>query len=83
MIGKVKIWLVRQGYGFIIAEDGREVFAHHSDILGDDDYKSLRNGSLVEFELEDTPRGLKAVNIKQVTLDCFTDKGVVQGGKFN
>ena len=35
MKGKVKMFNKEKGYGFIRAEDGKDVFFHHSSILMD------------------------------------------------
>jgi CspA family cold shock protein len=61
--GTVKRWLDR-GYGFIDV-DGQEddVFVHNSGLIGAEE---LREGQKVEFELEDSPKGPRAVNVKIV-----------------
>jgi CspA family cold shock protein len=59
--GTVKRWLSMRGYGFITAEDGRDVFVHNSEIQGKN---SLKEGEKVEFEVIDTGRGPKAVKVK-------------------
>lgn len=62
--GTVIRWLDRRGYGFIEPENGGEdVFVHHSEIEGVYD---LRKGQKVEFEVERTPKGPRAVNVKIV-----------------
>ncbi len=63
--GTVKRWMTRGGYGFIAPESGGEdVFVHNSDIQG---RSSLREGEKVEFEIQSTYRGPKAVNVKLVS----------------
>lgn len=61
--GTVKRWLDR-GYGFI-GVDGNDddVFVHNSGLIG---AFELREGQKVEFELEDSPKGPRAVNVKVV-----------------
>jgi len=59
--GTVKRWLSMRGYGFITAEDGRDIFVHNSEIQGQN---SLKEGEKVEFEVIDTGRGPKAVKVK-------------------
>ncbi|MEM2935906.1 MAG: cold shock domain-containing protein [Candidatus Bathyarchaeia archaeon] len=59
--GTVKRWLSMRGYGFITAEDGRDVFVHNSEIQGKN---SLKEGEKVEFEVIDTGRGPKAIKVK-------------------
>ncbi|MFH8440189.1 cold-shock protein [Streptomyces sp. NPDC018026] len=52
-----------RGYGFIAPEDGGEdVFLHVNDLLVPEEY--VRSGVVVEFEVEEGERGLKASNIR-------------------
>lgn len=63
--GKVKWFNDRKGYGFISREDGSgDVFAHFSDIQSDG-FKTLKEGEIVEFEVSNSDKGPKAVNIKR------------------
>jgi CspA family cold shock protein len=60
--GEVKRWLDRKGYGFIEVEDQEEdVFVHFSELKGT---YSLMRGQKVEFELESSYKGPRAVNVK-------------------
>ncbi len=54
----------RSGYGFITTEDGKDVFVHNSAIQGK---SSLKEGEKVEFEITETPRGPKALNVKSIS----------------
>ena len=49
-IGTVKWFSDQKGYGFIVQEDGTDIFVHHSNInmIG---YKSLNEGDRVTFEI--------------------------------
>ena len=52
-------------YGFITPETGQgDVFCHFSAIEGDEEFKSLREGQVVEFELESGPKGLYASSVR-------------------
>ena len=64
MKGKVKWFSEKKGYGFIKCEDGREIFVHYKKITGEG-YKTLLEEQSVEFVIEETPRGLIAVNVEQ------------------
>jgi len=60
--GTVKWFNNSKGYGFITAEDGTDVFVHHSDIQGEG-FKSLDEGDAVEFDITEGPKGPKAANV--------------------
>lgn len=65
--GKVKWFSVDKGYGFIEPVDGtKDVFVHRNSItsLGYDE--GLRDGEQVEFEVEETPKGLSAQNVRRL-----------------
>ncbi|MFQ5692636.1 MAG: cold-shock protein [Nitrospinota bacterium] len=60
--GVVKWFNESKGFGFISQEDGPDVFVHHTAILGEG-FRTLAEGESVEFEVEEGPKGLKAVNV--------------------
>jgi CspA family cold shock protein len=60
--GTVKWFNVSKGYGFITQEDGTDIFAHYSEISGEG-YKSLAEGENVNFDVQESEKGLKASNI--------------------
>lgn len=63
--GTVKRWLGLRGYGFIDV-DGRDkdIFVHTSDVKG---RYGLSEGERVEFEIIETYKGPKAINVKPVS----------------
>lgn len=63
--GKVKWFSNQKGYGFITPENGKDVFVHHTAILGDG-YKTLQEGQEVEFEIVQGPKGEQASNVTKV-----------------
>ncbi|MBU0667115.1 MAG: cold shock domain-containing protein [Nanoarchaeota archaeon] len=63
MNGTVKFFNEMKGFGFIAAEDGKEVFVHQSS-LGDG--VTLHENDEVTFDVENGDRGPKAVNVKRV-----------------
>ena len=65
MTGTVKWFDSKKGYGFIIAENGKEVFVHFSGILSEG-FKSLNEGQKVEFERGNGTKGEQAVNVKVI-----------------
>ena len=60
--GTVKWFNEAKGYGFIQRSNGSDVFVHFSAIQGDG-YRTLEEGAEVEFELEEGPKGPKALNV--------------------
>ena len=68
-IGKVKWFNNAKGYGFVLPEEGGEdLFVHYSAIEMDG-YKTLKAGQDVQFDIEEGPKGLHAVNIQDVEQD--------------
>jgi CspA family cold shock protein len=62
MNGTVKWFNGEKGFGFITGEDGKDVFAHFSQI-NSDGYKSLDEGQKVSFDVVEGPKGPQAENI--------------------
>lgn len=64
----VKWFDAKKGYGFIYhPEDGDDVFVHYSNIETDDDFKTLKADQTVQFELNDGPKGLHALEVQPKT----------------
>jgi CspA family cold shock protein len=63
--GTVKWFNESKGFGFISRDNGDDVFVHYSSISGNG-FKSLLEGDSVSFEIEDGPKGPKAVNVVKV-----------------
>lgn len=62
--GIVKWFNSAKGYGFICPDGGgQDVFAHFSSIVMDG-YKSLKAAQGVNFEIQEGPKGLHAVEIR-------------------
>lgn len=62
IVGTVKWFNADKGYGFITQPDGDDVFCHYSAIEMPG-FKTLREAQEVEFEIEESPKGLQAVNV--------------------
>lgn len=62
--GTVKWFSDQKGFGFISPEDGGDdLFIHHSNIDGDG-YKSLEEGSQVEYEPGQGKKGPEATKVR-------------------
>jgi CspA family cold shock protein len=63
--GTVKWFNDQKGYGFITADDGKDVFVHHSGIEASG-FKSLQEGDRVSFEIEQGAKGPAAAKVKKL-----------------
>jgi len=61
--GTVKWFNNKRGWGFIVKEDGDDIFVHYSAIKGDG-FKSLTEGQLVKFEIEESSNGPAAAEVE-------------------
>lgn len=61
-VGRVKWFNEAKGYGFVVAEDGVDVFVHYSVIKGQG-FKTLKEGQEVVFEVVETPKGRQATSV--------------------
>ncbi|HYR62930.1 MAG TPA: cold-shock protein [Actinomycetota bacterium] len=65
MRGTVKWFSDEKGFGFISQDGGEDLFVHHTGILGTG-FKSLSENQIVEFEVNQGPKGLQATNVRPV-----------------
>ena len=64
--GTVKWFSSDKGYGFIKPQDGStDVFVHRNNVDGLDWEDSLRDGESVEFDTEQTPKGVSAIKVRR------------------
>ena len=64
--GTVRRIIRERGFGFISAEDGREIFFHRSE-LQDVEFDELEEGSHLEFSVTKGDKGPHAVGIKKIS----------------
>ena len=65
MRGTVKFFDKQKGWGFITSDEGTDYFVHFSGINGSG-FRSLESDDIVEFDLKETERGWKAVNVESI-----------------
>ena len=63
MNGKIKWYNARKGFGFVESEEGKDIFIHRSAVPAG---VFLNEGDKIEFETEETDKGVKAINIKKL-----------------
>ena len=63
--GTVKWFNEGKGFGFIAQENGPDVFAHYSSIVGNG-FKTLHEGQQVEFSISQGKKGPQADNIQPI-----------------
>jgi CspA family cold shock protein len=60
--GTVKFYNRTKRFGFIQQDEGEDVFVHESGIIGE----PISDNDRVEFDVEEGPKGLRAVNVKKI-----------------
>lgn len=64
--GIIKWFDNKKGFGFIAQDEGgQDVFVHFSSIAGEG-FKTLEEGDRVEFEVNQSDKGLKASNVSKL-----------------
>jgi cold shock protein len=64
--GKVKWFNREKGYGFILTDDGREVFVHRTALRTGGKTQTLKEGEPVSFDISEGDKGPKASNVVKV-----------------
>jgi CspA family cold shock protein len=60
--GTVKFFNNFKGFGFITPETGeKDVFVHKNDLIDE-----INEGDKVSYDVEETPKGMNAINVKVV-----------------
>jgi CspA family cold shock protein len=64
--GTVKWFNESKGYGFITADEGKDVFVHFSAIQGEG-FKTLNEGQKVSFDVVNGEKGPQAANVVKLS----------------
>ena len=64
--GIVKWFNQEKGYGFISANDGQDIFVHHSQIKDKGPDKDLKEGENVSFSIGEGQKGPMAINVQKM-----------------
>ncbi|MGG7164872.1 cold-shock protein [Clostridium ihumii] len=64
--GVIKWFDNSKGYGFISANNGNDVFVHHSQVKEKGDDKDLHEGEQVSFDIRDEAKGPMAINVQKL-----------------
>ena len=62
--GQVKWFDPKKGYGFIVGPQEQDVFVHYRQITGDD-FRLLRDGEMVQYELVEGDKGYQARDVQR------------------
>ncbi len=62
--GTIKKLVSERGFGFITATDGKDYFFHRTGTEGTIDFDRLVGGEKVQFEVEASPKGPRAVKVR-------------------
>ena len=64
--GHVKWFNEKKGFGFILNDNGDDIFVHYKDIQGEG-FKTLSESDPVSYMIEKGPKGLKAQEVIRVS----------------
>jgi CspA family cold shock protein len=71
--GTVKWFDPKKGFGFVLNDDGEDVFIHYTSIEGDG-FRCLRNGQVVEYEEVVSDKGLQGKEVSILEAESTADE---------
>lgn len=71
--GTVKWFDPKKGFGFVLNDDGEDVFIHYTSIEGDG-FRCLRNGQMVEYEEIASDKGLQGKDVTILEVEATADE---------
>ena len=71
--GTVKWFDPKKGFGFVLNDDGEDVFIHYTSIEGDG-FRCLRNGQMVEYEEIASDKGLQGKDVMILEVEATADE---------
>jgi CspA family cold shock protein len=71
--GTVKWFDPKKGFGFVLNDDGEDVFIHYTSIEGDG-FRCLRNGQMVEYEEIASDKGLQGKEVSILEVESAADE---------
>ena len=69
--GTVEWFHKTEGHGRVRTDDGKCIFVHRADLVGD--ARTLAHGDRVAFEVSRTDEGIKAVQVRKLPADAGSD----------
>jgi len=70
MQGSIESLRTERGFGFMRDVHGGEVFFHHTALPSPDYFAALTIGTVVEFEVEPSPKGPRATRVARMPEHC-------------
>ena len=72
--GTIKRVIADRGFGFISAEDEKEYFFHRGALDASMEFERLVGGEKVEFDIESSPKGPRAANVRPRRLTAIASR---------
>jgi len=63
--GTIKKVISDRGFGFITGEDGKDYFFHRDGLTDSVEFEQIAGGERVDFDLQASQRGPRAVNVRR------------------